>query len=286
MAFKYNKQKTVLEGYNVKKRFCLVMVLLTITLFGNCSENTTKENEITQFNGGTEMSDYRASEMKNTDETKIAEIIDTTDFSDEFTPVYDESKMPDDFYFVFETSGAIEYKDEHDNSGYLPPYVLMDTKYNIIAKYNPLCPIGHNYAQLQETGLFGYFSTDFRISEENLKQVYDNIIKYNIRDLNSRTTGNDKWIVRRIDEYLDILPNNGNIPFRITFHINEKLYTVVYDYTVVIALEINPESENYPLANLALFHKFLWDFYIGTEEYQSFPVYEIDWNKEPPEMTE
>jgi len=139
---------------------------------------------------------------------------------------------------------------------------ILDTRNNIVGKYYNVVgrwpPTGHPH----------YIETEFHILEEDLQEIYDNIIRYNIKEFNNADIKPDEF---------PLMPNRV---YRVTFNINDTLYTFSYDDHPVVFYQ---HSYHYgDLSGLYRFHRHLIDFIMNTEEFRSFPqwgwIYLGDWH--------
>ncbi len=137
-----------------------------------------------------------------------------------------EQFMPDDFYFIFEGGNSTDTF-----------LTLLDTKKSIIGR--------DLYTD--------YISSSYHIPESELKKIYNNIIKYEIKDLNSESTYKS--------DNMTIIPNYYH---KILFNIDNVIYTVIYDGSI-------DSIDDKKIKKLLIFHKYIMDFYENTEEYKEFP---------------
>lgn len=137
-----------------------------------------------------------------------------------------DSALPDDFYFIIEGGNDIEYTKP-----------LLDTKNKKIGRDLTI----------------DYVEVDYYISDVDLNKIYNNIVKYNINDLN-----ND--IIYKPED-MAVIPQYC---YKLEFKINNTIYSIMYDNSLHF-------FKNKKMRNLIKFHEYIIKFYTSTEEYHNLP---------------
>ena len=237
----------------------IVMIFNGCTLYEDEKENTTMQDidsatdfmpaaDIENSNDNECYIDVEEAKIKTQEESVYETNTETVKTDSKEHPdtnehIWDETEMPIDFWIIFEI-----YTNTHMTTWDFTS--MLDTKNNII---------GRNFRSmyLPETM---HITTEFQIPEEILREIYTKIIQHNIRKLSGYQVHYSTYI-RNL-----AVPSSGWLRFRIRFNMNNALYTVLYSENTV-SHQIPPYEEGF--SGLRLLHRFLWDFYTNTEEFQN-----------------
>jgi hypothetical protein len=143
--------------------------------------------------------------------------------------------VPRDFYIVYE-SGPFPI---HTFPDYFVP--LLDTKLNILGKYLIIAITPHNYV-----------STEYYIPCEDLRTLYDAVIKYDIASYAG---------LHRFDSFA-----TDALWSRITFCLDGEIYSIVCNFA-----EIRIRGEEYQ--NLLAFYSILGQCYTENDTFRSLQAF-------------
>jgi len=147
-----------------------------------------------------------------------------------------------DFYLIYESGISVEGLQ-----------IKLDTKDNRIGLW------GYEYKSGDGARLHRYYFIKYHMPQKRLQELYNDIIKYDIKSYSSPDVLGDRY-----DDYFHESYS------RITFRINGEIYTV----TVYSMLFDDPERWylHVNVYNLWAFTNLLYSkYYEDTKEYQTFP---------------
>ena len=155
--------------------------------------------------------------------------------------------VPDDFFIIVERGFAHER---------FHLTTVLDTQNNIIGRdfsRHQFLPQGHPL----------YIHTEFYISDEDLREIYTRIVRYNMRELNSEQV--------HTSQNLHPAPTGsaGNFLYRVRFGIDGALYTVFYNRFALGLFDVLSAEQH--LVDLTHFHLYIWGFIESVQEFKSLP---------------